>query len=126
METEELIRTIIDAGYRVHMALLPGYLESVYKNALMHELSLRNLVTESEVPLKVYYKGTEVGNFIADLIVERRVIIELKAVSKLSLQHEIQLVNYLNCTGIDVGLLINFGSDKLQVKRKFRLNNKET
>lgn len=120
METEELIKSIIDSCYHVHIALAPGYLESVYLKALMYELSLRGIETQTEVPLRVCYKGVCVGEFRADMIVDKRVVIELKAVSQLTVQHEIQLVNYLTCTGVDDGLLVNFGSEVIQIKRKFR------
>ena len=120
MNIENLIRTVIDGCYQVHQALEAGYLESVYKKALVFELSLRGLEVEEEVELRVKYKGHEVGFFKADIIVERCLIIELKAVQALTVHHELQLVNYLTCTGIDNGLLVNFGSDLIQIKRKYR------
>lgn len=120
MNIENLIKTVIDGCYQVHQALEAGYLESVYKKAMIYELSLRGLYVEDEVELRVKYKGLEVGYFKADIIVEKCLIIELKAVQTLTVHHELQLVNYLTCTGIDNGLLVNFGSDQLQIKRKYR------
>ncbi len=120
MDKELLISKIIDACFQVHYALAPGYLESVYSNALLLELTQQEIKCHSEVPLQVVYKDHIVGDFRADIIVENIVIIELKAVTTLNIQHELQLVNYLVCTGIDDGILVNFGSDKLQVKRKYR------
>ncbi len=117
---EELIKTVIDGCYKVHEAFEAGYLESVYKKALIIELQSRSLNVQEEVELRVTYKGHEVGFFKADIIVEGCLIIELKAVSNITVQHELQLVNYLCCTGIDDGLLVNFGSDRLQIKRKYR------
>ncbi|MDE6271811.1 MAG: GxxExxY protein [Muribaculaceae bacterium] len=121
MDTEELIRTVIDGCYQVHSVLEAGYLESVYKKALVIELRLRGLRVLEEADLRVMYKGFEVGYFKADIIVEDKLIIELKAVADLSVHHEVQLVNYLCCTGIDDGLLVNFGSEIIQIKRKYRL-----
>lgn len=120
MNIEKVIKSVIDGCYQVHQALEAGYLETVYKKALIYELCSRNLNVEEEVELRVTYKGHEVGYFKADIIVDRCLIIELKAVQTLTVHHELQLVNYLTCTGIDNGLLVNFGSDLLQIKRKYR------
>ena len=124
MEKEKLIKLIIDSAYEVRNNLTPGYFEEVYKRALMVELQLHSIHVESEVPLKVIYKGHVISHFRADIIVDGRVIIELKAIEHLVKLNEIQLVNYLNATGIDDGLLINFGcQDKLELKRNFRVYN---
>lgn len=123
MNTENLITSIIQCIYNVRGILGPGYLESVYKNALMRELELNGLYASAEVPLKVAYKDTVVGDFRADIIVENRVIIELKAVETLHKAHEVQLVNYLTITGIDSGILVNFGAQNIQIKRKYRIYN---
>ena len=120
MDKELIISKIINACFHVHVVLMPGYLESVYRNALEVELKLLGFTIQSEVPLDVIYKGHIVGEFRADIVVENSIIIELKAVSQLTVQHELQLVNYLTCTGIDDGILVNFGSEKLQIKRKFK------
>lgn len=121
MNIETLIKSIIQCIYNVRGILGPGYLESVYKNALMRELELNGLKASSEVPLKVSYKDVLVGEFRADIIVENSVIIELKAVETLHKSHEVQLVNYLTITGIDSGLLVNFGAPDIQIKRKYRI-----
>jgi GxxExxY protein len=91
----------------------------VYENALRIELVKLGLEVKQQEPIKVYYEGQVVGDYYADLWVENQVIVELKAVQMLSKEHEVQLVNYLAATGIDTGLLLNFGPS-VQVKRKFR------
>ena len=117
MIDKELTGKIIHAAYTVHNILKFGFLESVYQKALKKELVSMGLKCECEKPLDVYYKGDIVGHFVTDILVEDRVIIELKAVKALKDEHEWQLVNYLTATGLEVGLLINFGHD-LEVKRK--------
>jgi GxxExxY protein len=119
MKDESLTETIIGCAFQVHNALGVGFLEKVYENALRIELSKRGLKVRQQEPITVYYDGQVVGEFYADLWVEDRVIIELKAVRSLDKAHEVQLVNYLTATGLDTGLLINFGPS-VQVKRKFR------
>ena len=116
---QELTKTIIRCAYTVHNTLGAGFLEKVYEQALMLELKASGLVVESQVPLSVTYRDHIVGEYYADLIVEGKVICELKAVDVLKKAHEVQLVNYLVATGIDVGVLINFG-DSVTVKRKYR------
>lgn len=120
METEELIKTIIQCAYNVRIHLTAGFLESVYQKALMIELQEKGIHAEAEKPIDVYYKDKIVGDFRADIIAEGIIIIELKAVQQLMPIHETQLVNYLTATHIDHGLLINFGSERIQIKRKFR------
>lgn len=124
MDTNELVELIIECAKTVRSQLTPGFEEKVYKNALYIELADHGIVVETEIPFKVYYKNHVVGDYRADMIVDRRVIIELKAVSALATIHEVQLVNYLTATGIDDGLLINFGSEKLEIRRKYRLYKK--
>ncbi len=120
MDIENLIELIKDCAKEVRAHLTPGFEENVYKNALYLELKDHGLEVKTEIPIKVTYKGREVGNYRADMIIEDRVIVELKAINALNTMHEIQLVNYLTATGIDDGLLINFGSDKIQIQRKYR------
>lgn len=120
MEIDVLTERIIGCAYAVHNALGPGFLEKVYENALRIELQESGLSVAQQHPIPVRYRGLVVGDFFADLMVEGRVIMELKAVQKLAKEHEVQLVNYLTATGIDDGLLINFGSS-VEVKRKFRV-----
>jgi len=124
VDVEMLIKTVMDCAGRIRRSLGPGYLESVYKNAMVVELNKHGLSYEIEKPISVYYENVLVGDFKADIVVEGALILELKAVQSLHMAHEIQLVNYLTATGIDDGLLINFGSDELQFKRKYRIYRK--
>ena len=124
MDVEVMIPMLMACAKRIRQQLGPGYLESVYKNAMVIELKKCGLDYELERPIDVFYDQQIVGKFKADIIVEDQVILELKAVNDLHLAHEIQLVNYLTATGIDNGLIINFGSESLQFKRKFRVYKK--
>ena len=121
MNVEELRYKITGAAMSVHRHFGPGYLEEVYKNVLMIELKELGLECEKEVPIPVEYKGVRVGDYRADIIVEKCMILELKAVSALCAVHEAQLVNYLTATEIDDGLLINFGAASLERKHKYRV-----
>ena len=120
MEVEKLIKLIVQCAYNVRMKLCVGFLESVYQNALFYELGNNGLSVEKEVPINVLYNDIIVGEFRADIVVENMVIIELKAVQQLTTAHEAQLVNYLTATDIEHGLLINFGSEKIEIKRKYK------
>lgn len=117
-----LTEKIIGCAMKVHRQLGPGFLESVYRNALAFELRRAGLAVEVEKHITVKYEYVIVGDFIADLIVSELLICELKAASALSKADEVQLVNYLTATNHDVGLLLNFGSPSLQFKRKRRRN----
>ena len=117
---DRLTEQIIGLAMKVHRVLGPGFLESVYRKALLFELRSAGLMVEEEKPIPVFYQGELVGNFAADILVEGKVILELKAVEALGKAHEVQTVTYLTATGLDIGLLINFGSEQLQFKRKFR------
>ena len=119
MTDDELTRTIIGCAYKVHNALGPGFLEKVYENAMRIELEKLGLAVKQQQPVNVIYDGHFVGQYYADLWVNERVVIELKAVRAIAKEHEVQLVNYLTATQLDLGLLLNFGSS-VQVKRKFR------
>lgn len=121
MAPDALTQAVIGCALAVHKTLGPGYLESVYHRALAQELRKAGLTFESEHKLDVRYDGVVVGHFLADLLVEQRVLLELKAVSQLAVAHEVQLISYLTATGVDVGLLINFGQQRLVVKRKQRV-----
>ena len=118
---DQLISEIIECAKRIRRQLGPGFLEKVYKNAMIVELRKLKLTYEAEKLIQVLYDGIVVGEYRTDIIVEGRLILELKATQDLSIANEVQLVNYLTSTGIDDGLLINFGSDKLQFKRKYRI-----
>ncbi|MDY0091197.1 MAG: GxxExxY protein [Candidatus Vecturithrix sp.] len=113
----DVTERILGAFFTVYNTLGYGFLEKVYENAMMLELKKLNMQCEQQKPLTVYYDHVEVGVYYADIIVERKVIIELKAAERLSQQHECQLVNYLRATDIEVGLLLNFGP-KPQHKRR--------
>jgi GxxExxY protein len=112
-----LTEQIIGCAYAVHSALGVGFLEKVYENAMAIELRERGLRFQQKAHLGVYYRGQEVGEYFADLFVESRILCERKAVDTLTRQHEPQLVNYLAATGIDTGLLINFGKS-VAVRKK--------
>ena len=114
---EELSKKNIGAAYNVHKELGYGFLEKVYKNALAVELQETGLNYVLDAPLEVSYHSRIVGEYFADLIVEDKIVVEIKAVSKIQLVQEVQLVNYLKATGINVGLLINFG-DSVEIKRR--------
>lgn len=121
MDTKELIETIIECAKRVRGQLTPGFEEKVYKNAMFIELRDCGIEVETEVPFNVYYKEHVVGSYKADIIANRKVIIELKATNALVPIDEVQLVNYLTATGIDDGILINFGSEKIEIRHRTRL-----
>ena len=118
----ELTDKIIKCAYKVYNELGSGFLEKIYENALMIELRDAGLSAQAQYPVKVYYNGLVIGDYIADIVVENKVIIELKAVNNVVKAHEVQLVNYLKATNIEVGLLINFG-DQMTIKRKVLTKN---
>ena len=118
----ELTKTIIGCAFDVSNDIGAGFLESVYENALAIALQEFGVAVRQQAPISVYFRGQSVGTFYADLLVENRVIVELKAVSALSQQHEAQLLNYLSATNIQVGLLINFGNPRIQYRRLTRRN----
>ena len=120
MIDDALTGTVIGCAMDVHRELGPGYLEKVYENALAIALSDAGIGVAQQVAVPSQFRGRVVGDFVADLLVEGNLIVELKAVSNLLPVHETQLVSYLKATGFDVGLLINFGAGSLQVKRKYR------
>ncbi len=122
--TDQLISEVIECAKRIRRQLGPGFLEKVYKNAMVVELRKLKLNFETEKLIQVLYDGIVVGEYRTDIIVEEKLILELKATQDLSIANEVQLVNYLTSTQIDDGLLINFGSDKLQFKRKYRIYRK--
>lgn len=119
----EISEKIIGAAYDVHNTLGSGFLEKVYQNALLIELKLQGLSVEAEKPITVHYRGEVVGNYIADIVVEDKIILEIKAIRSLSEIHEVQLVNYLTATGIEIGLLLNFGKS-VEVKRRIKETHK--
>ena len=120
MEYEEVTKRIIGCAYRVYNKMGFGFLESVYEKCLLIELRKAGLNTESQKPITVYYEDEIVGEFVADIIVNDTVIVELKSVRRIIKAHEVQLVNYLVATGKPVGLILNFGERKVEVKRKVK------
>ena len=122
MDVEALIKTTLDCANNVRKALAPGYLEKVYENAMSIELQNAGLNVKQQCPISIYYRNVSVGNYVADMIINDILVVELKAVNDISPAHEAQLVNYLTATGIDNGLIINFGNEnKIQIKRKYRV-----
>ena len=120
MEHEELTHKIIGCAYTVFNKLGFGFLESVYRKAMLIELEKSDLNVKVEKPLKVYYGDKIVGDFYVDLYINKSVVVELKSVQSLNKEHEVQLVNYLNALEKEIGLLINFGPSGVEVKRKYR------
>ena len=117
---EDLSGRVIGAAMKVHSALGPGFSEAVYQNSLALEMALEGIPFEREVKLEVRYRGELVGQYRVDLLVGSRLILELKAVQAILPEHEVQVVNYLAATGLEQALLLNFGSRRLQIKKKFR------
>ena len=117
MKHKELTAKIIECAYKVHNTLGFGFLETVYQNSFLIELIKVGLRAEKEKKIQVYYDNQLVGDYMADIIVEDKVILELKSVKDLHPAHEAQLINYLKATGLEVGLLINFG-ESVEIKRK--------
>ena len=117
MESGDLTENIIGAAMEVHRALGAGFLEAIYRNALMRELILRGLAVQSELEVQVTYKGYVVGRHRLDLVVDNRVIIELKAVAAIAGIHTAQALSYMKATSIPLGLVLNFGETSLTWKR---------
>ena len=116
-QCNSITEKIIGYAFQVSNKLGVGFLEKVYENALIHELVNAGLTVEKQVPLKVHYDGVIVGDYAADLLVEKCVLVELKTVSSLEKMHLAQCLNYLKATGLKICLLINFGTIKVQIKR---------
>ncbi|MBT8763380.1 GxxExxY protein [Desulfohalobiaceae bacterium Ax17] len=117
MDINQLTYAINGAIFEVNRVLGPGFLEKVYEKALFIELKERGFYVIAQAPIGINYKSQCVGEYIADLLVEDCVIIELKTVERLEKIHEAQLLNYLKATGLKVGLLVNFKSPKVEIKR---------
>jgi GxxExxY protein len=116
----DLSYQIVGAAMEVHQCLGPGFLEAVYQKALAREFELRGIEFEAQKPLPVEYKGVAVGDYFADFIVEDKIVIEIKSVSKLNSAHEAQAHHYLAATGTELAILINFGAPSLEHKRIIR------
>ena len=113
---KSLTENIIGVFFEVYRELGHGFLESVYENAMCIALDAKRIKFARQVAIPVWFRGKVIGNFCADLLIEEKVLVELKAVRVLDLSHEAQILNYLRATGIEVGLLLNFGI-KSQFKR---------
>ena len=124
VENDPLTEKVIGCATKIHKVVGPGFLENIYHQALAHELNKADIQFFSEAPLKVMHDGIVLGDYVADFLIDKRLVVELKAVEVLTKNHEIQLVNYLAAIRYDVGLLINFGGQKIQLKRKFREFNR--
>jgi len=120
MEFQEFTKKIIGCAYRVYNKMGYGFLESVYEKCMLIELAKAQLVTKNQQAITVYYDQEIVGEFVADIIVNDTIILELKSVRQLAPAHEVQLVNYLVATKKPIGLLINFGEKRVDIKRKVR------
>ena len=120
MQYAELTEKVIGCAYKVYNQMGFGFLESVYENCLAIELRRAGIDFETQKSITVHYGEDVVGEFFADVVIEGKVIVELKSVRQLAKAHEIQLVNYLVATKTDVGLLVNFGEENVEVKRKSR------
>ena len=117
---QDLTESIIGACFEVMNELGAGFLESVYEKALLIALRDKKITAQSQVPLSVIFRGEKVGEFFSDILVEGKVIIELKAAKAMAPEHQAQIINYLKATGIDLGLLVNFGPTRLEFKRFYR------
>lgn len=114
---EDLTYRIRGCVYEVARHLGGGFLEKVYENALLNEMRRQGIIAEAQVPVSVHYKGVVVGQYIADLLIEGKVLLELKVVRQTLPEHEAQVLNYLKATGLRVGLLVNFSHPKATIKR---------
>jgi len=119
MLCKDITEKVLASFYEVYNTLGYGFLERVYQNALYKELGRRGLKVEAQKEIKVFYKGEEVGTYFADILVENKVILELKSVDNLVPVHETQLLNYLKATDIEIGLLLNFGSKPVFIRKIF-------
>ena len=120
MKHRELTEKIIGCAYRVYNRMGYGFLESVYEKCLLIELRKAGLFAVSQKSITVFYDNKVVGEFVADIIVEDTIILELKSVRQIIQAHEVQMVNYLVATGKSIGLIINFGERKVEIKRKVK------
>jgi GxxExxY protein len=123
LKHEQITKNIIGCAFEVINELGVGFLESVYEKALLLALRQKGFSAIPQHAVKVMFRGECVGDFYADIFVEGKIIVELKAVKAIAPEHQAQIINYLNATGIEVGLLINFGNPKLEYKRFTRAKN---
>ena len=125
-DVNTITEKIIGCAYRVSNSLGIGFVEKVYENALDHEIQKSGLKVAQQAPIKILYDEILVGDFFADLLVDEQVLVEMKAVSMLKDEHIAQSLNYLRATGLEICLLINFGTTKVQLKRLRRSVNWKT
>ena len=121
---QNITERIIKCFYEVYNNLGYGFLEKVYEHAMIIELVRNGLNIQSQMPIKVHYKGEQVGDYYADIVVDDKIIIELKAAESVVEEHEFQLINYLKATEMEVGLLLNFGKEP-EVRRKIFTNDRK-
>jgi len=114
---EKLSERVLKCAHNVSYGLGSGFLEKVYENALCVELASANIPFRCQQQFVIFYKGKNVGSYVADIVVDNRLIIELKALSCISKEHDAQIMNYLKASGITVGLLLNFGTSRLGIRR---------
>jgi GxxExxY protein len=114
---KEMCYEIVGIAQEVHRALGPGFLEGVYERALLHEFGLRKIPAKRQLPLPVLYKGVQLGKYRPDIVVDNKIILEVKAVSVLMAAHMAQAIHYLTATGLRLAILLNFGTESLQFKR---------
>jgi GxxExxY protein len=117
LKYDDITKVIIGCAFEVINEIGTGFLESVYEKSMIIALREKGLNAQAQQSLKVLFRKIIVGEFVADIIVENKVIIELKAIKALLSEHKAQVINYLNATGIEVGLLINFGNPTLEFRR---------
>ncbi len=118
----EITEKILAACFEVINELGAGFLESVYEKALLIALRQKGLAAKAQVPIGVAFRGESVGDFLADILVEDKVVVEVKALKALAPEHQAQVINYLKAAGLEVGLLVNFGHPKLEFKRLHNAN----
>lgn len=116
MKYENITKKIINISYEVHKILGNGFLEKIYENAMIEEFNRNNINYKSQCPIVVFYKNKIIGNYIADFIIEDKIIVEIKALNGIGKDHQSQLINYLTATKKEVGLILNYG-EKLEIKR---------
>lgn len=117
LKHEKLTENILAAAFEVSNELGNGFLESVYERALLLALKEKGIHAESQIPLNVIFRNQRVGEFFADIVVENKIILELKAVKAIAPEHIAQVLNYLKATGLAVGFLLNFGNSRLEYRR---------
>jgi len=114
---KKLVYQVVGCAMKVHRELGYGFLEKVYENSLMHLFEKENIDAKQQYPVPVYFEGKMVGEYFADILIEGKILLELKTVEKIANVHYAQLLNYLKATGIRLGLLLNFGPRKLEYER---------